>query len=95
MAEINANKATYKTIEHHVGFTRAKFTDRTIKIINIYRRKKSLKQKNNDKLLETSIRQALQTQEGHEMLYSQLGPLGHPRVDPLQSILLLYLVCHV
>jgi len=45
MAEINtaAKKATYKTIEHHVGFSHAKFyTDRTIEIIAIYAEEKSL-----------------------------------------------------
>jgi len=43
MIEINAaaKKATYKTIEHHVGFTHAEFTDKTTEII-IYAEERSV-----------------------------------------------------
>jgi len=53
-----------------------KFAEFTNKIIDIYAEGKVFEIKSNVKpSLETSIRQVLQTQEGREMLYSQLGPL--------------------
>jgi len=79
MAEIIAatKKATYKTIEHHIRFTYAEFTDKTTEIIDIYTEGEVFETKINDKpSLEISIRQALQTQKGHEMFYCKLGPLG-------------------
>jgi len=83
-----SQNATYKTIKH-VGFiirlVLSMLSSKSIeppKLLPLLQ-KKVFETKNDDgPSLETSIREALQTQ-GHKILYSQLDPLGQKYVSAL------------
>jgi len=85
MAEINAaaKKAT-KRLNTTLDSSMLSLSIEPPELSTFTQKEEVFETKNHDEpSLETSIKQALQTQEDHEMLYSQLGPLGQKYVSAL------------